>query len=303
MAGSEIEQVRALLAGLGQALPLEEMRAAYDGVGMQFPARPDLTVRPEAAGNVPAEWTSTPTAAADRVILYLHGGGFSVGSIMSHRHVAAELGYAAGAKTLALDYRRAPEHPFPAAVDDCLAGYRFLLDAGFSPARIAIAGDSAGGHLVVTTLLAARRAGLPQPSCGACFSPWMDLEATGATMKTKADVDPLVQRDPLLQMAAAYLGAARASGELAAPLGANYRGLAPLLIQVGSAETLLDDSLRLACVAGAQEVDVRLEVWPDMVHTWHYFYPMLQEGRRALTVAGAYIRDRIERSSQHAMAA
>ncbi|MFI4933573.1 MAG: alpha/beta hydrolase [Caulobacterales bacterium] len=303
MKTAELAQVRAMLSGLASGLSLNDLRSVYDGVGAQFPTPPDVTLRPEQVGDVQAEWTSTPGANTDRAILYLHGGGFAVGSIQSHRHVAAELGRQAQAQTLSIDYRRAPERPFPAAADDCLAGYRFLLGAGFDPSRIAIAGDSAGGGLVVTTLVAAREAGMPQPACGLCMSAWVDLEAAGSSMTTKAAEDPLVQRESLLQMAAGYLAGADPRSPLASPLHADLRGLAPLLIQVGSAETLLDDSVRLAALAGAQGVDVRLEIWPDMVHTWHFFHPILGEGRRALGVAGDYLRDRMSRLSQAAAAA
>ena len=275
-----------------------EMRGAYDAFGTLFPTPPDVTLRPEQIDGVAAEWTSTPDASRERVVLYLHGGGYAIGSISSHRHLAAELGRTARTQTLAIDYRLAPEHPFPAAVDDSLAGYRFLLDAGFAPSCIAIAGDSAGGGLTVATLLAAREAGLPQPACGVCLSPWVDLEASGGSMTTKAAEDPLAQREFLLQMAARYLGDADPRSPFAAPLLADLRELAPLLIQVGSAEVLLDDAVRLAAAAGAQEVEARLEVWPEMIHVWHFFHPVLAEGRRALDTAGAYIGDRMIRRTQ-----
>ncbi|MGH7786644.1 MAG: alpha/beta hydrolase [Candidatus Binatia bacterium] len=294
MQNLEIAAIRAMLAQLPMGPSLVEMRETYDAFGALFPTPSDVTLRAEQAHGVAAEWTSTPDASRERVILYLHGGGYAIGSLLSHRHLVAQLGRTAGAQTLALDYRLAPEHPFPAAVDDALAGYRFLLEAGFAASCIAIAGDSAGGGLTVAALVAAREAGLPQPACGVCISPWVDLEVSGASMTTKATEDPIVQREPLLQMAASYLGGAHARSPFAAPLHADLRNLAPLLIQVGSAEALLDDAVRLAAAAGAQEVDARLEVWPEMIHVWHFFHPVLGEGRRALNTAGAYIRDRME---------
>ena len=295
MPNPEIANVRKLLAQFPLGSSLTEMRAAYDAFSRLFPTPSDVTVRSERVGGVAAEWTSTPAASPERVILYLHGGGYAIGSALSHRHLVAQLGRTARAQTLALDYRLAPEHPFPAAVEDALSGYRFLLDNGFAPSCIAVAGDSAGGGLTVATLLAARDAGLPQPACGVCISPWVDLEAEGASMTTKAAEDPLVQREALLPLAAGYLGGADARSPLAAPLHADFRGLAPLLLQVGSAEALLDDSVRLTAAAGAQEVEARLEVWPEMIHVWPFFHPVLADGRRALESAGAYIRDRMNR--------
>lgn len=294
MPNSEIAAIRGILTNNPLGETLVGMRESFDAWGALFPIPSDITPRPAQANGVAAEWTSTSEADPKRVILYLHGGGFALGSLRSHRHLVAELGRTAGTQTLALDYRLAPEHPFPAAVDDALAGYRFLLERGFAPSCIAIAGDSAGGALTVATLVAAREAGLPQPACGVCFSPWIDLEAAGESMRTKAAEDPMVQREPLLQMAASYLGDTDARSPLAAPLHADLRGVAPLLIQVGSAEVLLDDAVRLTAAAGAHEVAARLEVWPEMIHVWHFFHPVLGEGRRALNTAGAYVRDRME---------
>jgi acetyl esterase/lipase len=293
MANPEITALRGMLAQSAFGDSWEEMRQGYDAIGAMLPTAADVTLTPVSAGGVPAEWSNTPGADQTRAILYLHGGGYVIGSILSHRHLASELGRAAGTRVLALDYRLAPEAPFPAAVDDALAGYRFLLKSGFSPASIAIAGDSAGGGLTVATLLAARAAGLPQPACGFCISPWIDLEGTGGSMASKAAEDPMVQREGLARMTAAYLAGGDARDPLAAPLHADFTGLAPLLIHVGSAETLLDDSVRLAALAGAAEVPARLEIWPEMIHVWHFFHPMLGDGRRAIAGAGAFIAERM----------
>ncbi len=289
MSNPEIAGIRALLAASPSGLSYQDLRLVYDGLGSQFPTAEDVTLTADTAGNVAVEWTSTPGAAKDRAILYLHGGGYVIGSILSHRHLAAELGRSAGTQTLAVDYRLAPEHPFPAAVEDALEGYKHLLAKGFKPQNIAIAGDSAGGGLTVATLLAIRDAGLAQPACGYCISPWVDLEGVGGSMTSKAAEDPMVQYEALAAWAGMY-APNDVRAPLVSPIHADLRGIAPLLIQVGSAETLLDDSIRLAGVAGAAEVSVRTEVWPEMIHVWHFFFPVLTDARKALADAGAYIK-------------
>ena len=230
------------------------------------------------------------TAAISIVVQPLHGGGYVIGSLDSHRHLVAEVGRAAGCWALALDYRLAPEHPFPAAVEDAVAGYRYLLARGVKHGRIAVAGDSAGGGLVVAAMVAIREAGLPQPGCGWCISPWVDMEMTGETMTSKAAVDPIVQRDGVSEMARLYLNGADPRSPLAAPIYADLAGLAPLLIQVGAAETLLDDAIRLAKVAGAADIGIDLQIWPEMVHVWHLFHPELKAGLRAIEAGGAFVR-------------
>jgi len=253
----------------------------------------DVSIEPATANGVRAEWTSTPGARSDRALLYVHGGGYVIGSLDSHRHLVAEAGRAAGCWALALDYRLAPEHPFPAAVEDAVAGYRYLLARGIQPGRIALGGDSAGGGLVVAAMLAIRDAGLPQPGCGWCISPWVDMEMLGGTMTSKSAADPMVQKEGVAEMAKLYLAGADPRSPLAAPIYADLKGLAPLLIQVGAAETLLDDAIRLAQVAGAADVRVDLQIWPEMVHVWHLFYPELKEGRRAIETGGAVVRAHI----------
>jgi acetyl esterase/lipase len=193
---------------------------------------------------------------------------------------------------LALGYRLAPEHPFPAAVEDAVAGYHYLLGRGLKPDRIAIAGDSAGGGLVVAALVAIRDAGLPQPGCGWCISPLVDMEASGETMTSRSAADPMVQKAGILDMARLYLNGADPRSPLASPIHADLRGLGPLLIQVGAAETLLDDALALAKAAGAADVYVDLQIWPEMVHVWHLFHPELKAGGRAIDSGGAFVWER-----------
>ncbi len=290
MAHAEIEAIRAFMAATPQDLSIADLRAMYDGMGSQFPAAADAVVTPVDAGGVKAEWTVTPGAAKDAALLYLHGGGYVIGSLGSHRHLVIELGRAAGIQTLALDYRMGPEVPFPAAVDDALTGYRWLLAQGMAPGRIAIAGDSAGGGLSVALLVAIKDAGLPQPSCALAISPWVDMEATGASMTSKSAHDPMVQKDGLVAWAGLYLNGADPKSPLAAPIHADLTGIAPLFIQVGSSETLLDDALALARAAGHAEVPVTLEIAPEMIHVWHFFHPMLAEARTAIADAGRFIQ-------------
>ncbi|MBA9071084.1 acetyl esterase/lipase [Methylobacterium sp. RAS18] len=289
MAPSDIDVIRVRLAANPRPADLAERRARVDALAADYALPPDVRVEPIDAHGVPAEWTSTPTADGERVILFLHGGGYVSGSLKSHRHMVAQAGREALARTLALGYRLAPEHPFPAALDDALTGYRFLLASGIAPARIALAGESAGGGLALATALSLREAGLPLPGCLWLSSPWVDLALTGASMESKAAVDPLLSRTYLSELASLYLNGADALGPLVSPINADLAGLPPMLIQVGSAETLLDDSVRLAAVAGATDIAVHLEVWPHMIHAWHLFYQDVADGRRSLASAGSFI--------------
>jgi len=290
MSDREIDAVRRLIASRPRPTDVAERRKRLDALGGQYSLPADVRVEKVVANGVAAEWTETPSADSSRVVLFLHGGGYISGSLDSHRHMIAQAGREAQARTLALGYRLAPEHPFPAALEDALAGYRYLLSRGFESRRIAVAGESAGGGLVIAMLVAARDAGMILPACVWCSSPWVDLEMTGGSMTTKADVDPLIQKPYLAELAAAYLHGADARTPLASPMHADVRGLPPMLIQVGSSETLLDDAIRLAGVAGAADVRVTLEVWLDMIHAWHLFYPQVEAGRRALAAVGAFIR-------------
>jgi acetyl esterase/lipase len=290
MADTEITALRAKLASRPRSDDYRQRRRDFDARSLEYGVPRDVTVEPVTAGGVRAEWTSTPKDSSDRALLFLHGGGYVIGSLDSHRHLVAEAGRAAGCWALALDYRLAPEHPFPAAVEDAVAGYRYLLARGLKPGRIAIAGDSAGGGLVVAAMVAIREAGLAQPGCGWCISPWVDMEMLGETMTSKSAADPMVQKAGVAEMARLYLNGADPRSPLAAPLYADLSGLAPLLIQVGAAETLLDDAIRLAKLAGAADVRVDLQIWPEMIHVWPLFHPELKAGLRALDAAGAVVR-------------
>src|SRR2546430_818936 len=217
MSDTEIGALRAKLLSRERSDDYRQRRKDFDVSFSQYGIARDVTVEPAVANGVRAEWTSTPQDERDTALLYVHGGGYVIGSLDSHRHLVSEAGRAAKTWALALDYRLAPEHPFPAAVEDAVSGYRYLLSRGIRPGRIAIAGDSAGGGLVVAAMLAIRDAGLEQPACGWCISPWADMEASGESMDTKAAEDPTVQKAGILDMARMYLNGADPRLPLAAP--------------------------------------------------------------------------------------
>ncbi len=294
MADRGIEVVRAHLAKLPPAdsLTIAERRAQYERAEKVFPIPPEVKVERVTAPVAPAEWLRPPSAEAGRVVLYLHGGGYVIGSPRSHRHLAAAIAGAAGASALSLDYRRAPEDPFPAAVDDAVACYRWLLEQGIAPGRIVIAGDSAGGGLTVATLVALKDTRVPLPAGGVCISPWVDLTFSGASYEAKAAADPVVRRPGIDEMARAYLGKTDPRTPLASPVFADLRGLPPLLIHVGSDEVLLDDAVQLAERAKAAGVSATLEVWDRMIHVWHWFLPMLEEADTAIQGIGRFCRAR-----------
>jgi acetyl esterase/lipase len=297
MASRELSEAIAfqlsMLQELGAVQTPGEQRAIYRTFMRQYqqPAA-DVTIEAVIVNGVPCERMTPPTAVGNRTLLYVHGGGYVVGSPAEYRDMVPRIARAAQARALAVDYRLAPEHPHPAAVDDAVNVYRGLLDEGVQAEEIAVAGDSAGGGLTVATLVAARDAGLPLPAAGVCISPWVDLEGTGDSMSMNDGRDPLVKKDLVLGMAQAYLGDQDRRTPLAAPLYADLRGLPPLLIQVGTSETLLDDARRLAERAKAAGVDVTLEEWPDMLHVWHMFGSFLPEAQQASDRIGEFIRER-----------
>ena len=259
----EIIALRKVLAQRVRSDDVAQRRRDIDARGRAYKLAADVTVEPVTANGVRSEWTATPDADPGKAVLYLHGGGYVIGSLDSHRHVIAEMGRAARAR-----------------------------------GAITIAGDSAGGGLVVAAMLAIRDAGLPQPACGWTVSPWVDMEAIGDSMVSKAATDPTVQKAGILDMAKQYLNGADSRSPLAAPIYGDLRGLAPLLIQVGAAEVLFDDSIRLAQVAGAADVAVDLQIWPEMIHVWHIYHPELAAGRRAIAAGGEFARAMTSRGSR-----
>jgi len=292
MTQSEIDAIRALLASKPRPVGWDERRRRIDEVGAVWPVADDIKLDPVDLGGVPGEWSIAPGSDVSRVLMFFHGGGYCSGSICSHRRLVTEAGRAARRRTLAVGYRLAPEHPFPAALDDALLAWRFLRNQGVTSDRVAIGGDSAGGGLTVALINQLREVSKEQPACAWLLSPWTDLTMSGATLAGKDADDPLIHKAYLRELADAYLPAGMDRKDpRVSPLYADLHGLPPTLIQVGSAETLLADATRFAAAAGAADVAVTLEVWPRMIHAWPMWNARLELGRRALLRAGSFIRD------------
>ncbi|NUR63514.1 MAG: alpha/beta hydrolase [Catenulispora sp.] len=271
---------------------VEEQRSGFAAaIGRAAPE--GVATRATTLGGRPALEVEPGGAAERGRLLYLHGGGYVIGSPDTHAGLVGELARRAGLRATSVDYRLAPEHPFPAAVDDGLAAYRELLETGTDARDIVIAGDSAGGGLTIATLLAAREAGLPQPAAVVVFSPWVDLTVSGASIRTKADADPIFTEADIHAYADLYLGSGDRSQPLASPLFADLSGLPPLLIQVGANELLLDDAVRLAGRAGTDDVDVTLEIGASLPHVFQHHYGRLDEADVALDRAARFLNNHL----------
>ncbi len=291
MASEELATVHDLLRGFDlDDLAIAERRAAFEATAS--PPPPSTAVEPVDAGGVPAEWVTAAGVTSAGVLMYLHGGAYQVGSPAASRRMIALISAAAQVRVLSVGYRLAPEDPFPAAVDDALTAYRFLLSGGADPAAIAIAGDSAGGGLALATLVALRDAGDPLPAAAVAISPWTDLALTGESLVTRADADVMIKPDGIRESVATYLAGADPRHPYASPLYASLHGLPPVLIHVGDAEVILDDSTRFAAKARAAGVDVTLEVWDQMPHVWHAFAGLLPESGQAIERIGDWLRAR-----------
>jgi acetyl esterase/lipase len=291
MAQSEIDAIRALLKSKPRPVGWPARRQRLDEVGAVWPVAQDVVLTAADINGVPGEYSIVPGSDPSRVLMFFHGGGYCSGSIKSHRRLVTEAGRAAKMRTLAIGYRLAPEHPFPAACDDALTAWRFFRDQGIAAAQIAIGGDSAGAGLTLGLIGRLRDAREDLPACAWLISPWTDLTMSGSTLVSKAAVDPLIHKEYLNELADAYLpvGMDRKDPRVS-PLYADFRNFPPILIQIGSNETLLDDATRLAARAGAADVAVILEIWPHMIHAWQLWNAHLEDGRRALSNAGAFIR-------------
>ena len=288
---TEIGVIRELLSSKPRPVGWAERRRRLDEVGSAWPIADDITLEAVQLDGVSAEWSIAPGSDPSRVLLFFHGGGYCSGSILSHRRLVTEAGRAARMRTLAVAYRLAPENPFPAALEDATAAWRFLLAQGIAPGDMAVGGDSAGGGLTIALLNTLRDAGGELPACAWLISPWTDLTLSGTTLAAKDAIDPIIHKGYLAALAAAYLASGIESRDpRVSPLYADLKGLPPLLIQVGSAETLLADATRFASAAGAADVAVTLEIWPHMIHAWPLWNARVRAGRRALAGAGAFMR-------------
>ncbi|MFE2277988.1 alpha/beta hydrolase [Streptomyces sp. NPDC059454] len=273
----------------GETQPTPEKQRDDFNAVLTRPAPEDVVTRRTVLGGRPTLELEPTEASGRGRLLYLHGGGYVVGSPDTHAGLVGELARRAGLRALSVDYRLAPEHPFPAAVDDGLAAYRELLAAGTDPRDLVMAGDSAGGGLTLATLLAAREAGLPQPAAVVVFSPWTDLTLSGESIRSKEDADPIFTEADIRAYADLYVGTGDRTHPLASPVLADLTGLPPLLVQVGANEVLLDDAVRLAARAGAADVEVTLEIGPGLPHVFQHHYGRLDEADAALDRAARFL--------------
>jgi monoterpene epsilon-lactone hydrolase len=292
-------QQKAELDALLRQIPLDfggdlaQLRSLLQQMATSQPLPADVTTTPSAHGGVPAVDVSVPGAHADDVILYFHGGAYTMGSAQGAAGLAAGLAREAEAPTVSVDYRLAPEYPYPAALDDALAAYRGLLDEGFAPGRIALAGESAGAGLAAAALVAIRDSGLPAAAAAVLMSPWTDLTLSGGSVTGKAAADPALTAAGLRRRAVDYVGGTDPRIATISPVFANLAGLPPLLIQAGTHEILLDDAIRFAAAAAAADVSVTLDVTAGVPHVFQGFAAILDEGAQALARGGAFIRSHL----------
>ena len=294
-----IARIRAVYRSWNRETSVAQMRSDWDAAfgGSTAP----VTCERVSAGGVDGEWISPANAPEDKAILYFHGGGFRIGSVASHRDLIAQIALASGCRVLAINYRLAPEHRFPAALDDAIAAYGWMLDRGLKSDNIAFAGDSAGGNLVLAAMLALRERRLPLPVSAVLMSPWTDLAATGASYVSRAEADPIHQRPMILALAKNYLGGQGDPYDpLVSPLYADLEGLPPLLIQVGDRETVLDDSVMFADMARAAGIDVNLEVWDGMIHVFQMFGAELPEAHQAIASIAGFLNRHLHIKAERA---
>ena len=294
MPSDAFDSIVALL-GAAKASPdtdVADLRAGYAMMGAMVPVDDTVAVEAGELGGVAGEWLTPTTADAGRVVLYFHGGGYNIGSAETHRSMLTHLATRARTRVFSADYRLAPESPFPAAIDDATAAYEGLLAGGADPARIVVAGDSAGGGLALALLTRLRDTGVALPAGAVALSPWTDLAGSSASVSANEDLDIMLGRPLLHHWATAYLDGADPEHPLASPLHADLTGLPPILVQVGDTEVLLDEGVRFAARAADAGVDITLQVEPDMFHVWPFFAGIVPESDAALADASDWIRSR-----------
>ncbi|WP_176593970.1 alpha/beta hydrolase [Sphingobium sp. EM0848] len=294
MASPEYDRLIAQLRAtdLTAISPIEESRTKWEAFAGTFSISDDVCFEPVDARGVESEWITTPETDPNRVVIYLHGGGYNIGTIKSYRSLGSRLARASKARLLLVGYRLAPEHPCPAAVEDAVTAYRWLLeDQGIAPSSIVIGGDSAGGGLVISMAAVSRDAGLPMPAALFAISPSTDLAKEGKSVTERAHLDPIISYESSMGHAMRYVGpGGDLKNPLASPLYADLRGLPPLLMLAGTYDTLFDDATRVADKAKAAGVEVELDVWEEMVHSWPLFADLIPEGRAAIEKIGGYVQ-------------
>jgi len=301
---ADIENFRNLFAPRVAALrgaTIPEQRAIFDAEMEGIPLAPGCAAESLDLAGVPAEKITHASAASGKVLLHLHGGGYVIGSIKGYRHLVSRFAVAAGVTAYHLDYRLAPEHPFPAALDDAMATYKQLLKTGIAPEDLMVGGDSAGGGLATALLLKAREDGLQMPAGLYLLSPWLDMATTAPSYDKFGARDLIVSRDEIRRLATAYLGG-KPDNAFTSPVHADPAGLPPTLIQVSSEEVLLSDSLNFAARAAMAGVDVRLHVWPEMPHDWPLFHQIIRAGVAAIDEAGQWMQRRLHATRLRAAA-
>jgi len=279
----------------GPGKPIGQLRADFEKFYLEFRSDQDNKINEFRINNIPSFWIEAPGAAKDQVILFFHGGGFTIGSTRDHADLCGRLSAAAGAKVLSIDYRLAPEHVFPAALEDCVASYNWLLNEGYMPSDIVPTGISAGGNLVLAMLLHLRDSGSSLPSSACCMSPAVDMLFQGNSVTTNAGKD-WISRERLDSLCTIYLSETDPKEPLVSPLYGDLRGFPPLMIQVGSRELLLDDNRGFVDRARSEGVDVTFEIWDEMIHCWQIFASVLKEGQEAVESMGGYIRSELNLS-------
>ncbi|WP_290522293.1 alpha/beta hydrolase [Alcanivorax sp.] len=266
----------------------------FDTVTLALPVHSDVHISPALVGGVPGEWLIAGRGVrSNRVVLYFHGGAYFFGSPRSHRAVTWRMSQYCRAKVLALDYRQPPDWAYPAPIDDAVKAYKALLALGYDPAHIVFAGDSAGGNLSLVTMLRLRELGLPQPSCAVLISPWADLTCSGESVISNGDRDPMIPMDALRFVSGSYSREHDPASPLISPVYADYTGLPPILLQVGSTEVLLSDAERVAEQARMAEVPCELQIWENMPHVFHALASFVPEAGRALQEIGAFVHDHL----------
>jgi epsilon-lactone hydrolase len=291
MAEHEIDAIRTLLTSKPRPVGWTERRQRIDEIGSTWPVAADVKLELADIDGIPGEWSIAPGSDATRVLMFFHGGGYCSGSIVSHRRMVTEAGRAARMRTLAVGYRLAPEYPYPAAHEDAMKAWHFLRKQGIEACNIVVGGDSAGGNLTITLINRLRAADEEQPSCAWLASPWTDLTMSGASLEAKDHIDPLIHKPYLEELASAYAPIPiKRRDALISPLFADLSGFPPTLIQVGSSETLIDDSVRFARALGLADASVTLQIWPHMIHAWPMWNAQLADGRRALEQMGEFVR-------------